>query len=86
MKTAFKIILNSIYGVGIFSSGYLISKKIHKPKKVTYVGALRVDNSIKDEPTKIFLELETDPNELVNSDYVNLKVIKENYLKDNTQK
>lgn len=73
-------IINPIIGVGLFAVGYFVSQRKKKPT-VKYIGNLRIDNSEKDEPSKIFIEFDVDPNNLNDCDYVNLKVVKENYVK-----
>lgn len=56
--------------------GYILGKKKHK---INECGNLRIDNSEEEEPAKIFLEV-TDLSALESSEYVILKVVRENYI------
>ena len=64
----------------IFVSGYLTSNEINK-KKTKYAGNLRIDRSEPNEPPKMFLELQTDLNDISKAKVIKLKVVNENYLK-----
>ncbi len=63
----------------IFSSGYIFGKKVNN-KPVTYAGTLRIDNSEKDEPKKLFLELETSVEDIEKSNVIQLKVVRKDYI------
>lgn len=77
--TSVKILLNSIAAGGLLGLGYLIGKKQKKTKTV-YFGSLRIDQSEKEEPPKIFLELTCNLEELSKHKDISLKVIKKNYV------
>lgn len=75
----FKNILEiSLASISMFSVGYILGIK-HKSNNIKHCGNIRLDNSDKDEPMRMFLEV-TDINSLMSAEYVNLKVIKEWYI------
>lgn len=67
------IFMNYLAGI-ILGCGITIALTRKKP-----IGILRVDNSDPDGPY-LFLELKTDPNEIVNESYVTLKVNTKSYI------
>ena len=73
-------------GSGIigFLGGFIIHKKIIDNKTI-YAGSLHIDNSEKDEPEKIFLELYKDISNIKTGDSIVLYAIKENYISQNKQ-
>lgn len=61
--------------IGVWT-GFILGALARKPK---IVGNLRIDESDPDGPY-MFLELKCDPNIIKTTDYVNLKVVAENYI------
>jgi hypothetical protein len=75
VKIIGKITIPIISFVSGISAGKLLERKKLKP-----VGTLRIDHSEKNEPEKIFLELECDVKHLSKQKEVVLKVLKKDYI------
>lgn len=75
-------ILIPIIGVASFGLGFGVCKiiDISKKKEVKTYGNLRIDMSEPEEPPKLFLELECDPNWLMSANNINLKVTHKNFI------
>ena len=69
-------ILSMIFGV---TSGIAIGRKQEVNKQV-FAGVLRLDNSEKDQDTRLFLELEVPLDTLIKSHSAQFKVLKKNYI------
>ena len=72
MKTKIAMI-NSLALIGVATAGYLIGKKMGKPKTV-YAGSLWVDESEPNGQPGLYLQLNTDVSEVVKSDVVQFNV------------
>lgn len=73
MKTKIAMI-NSLALIGVATAGYLIGKKMGKPKTV-YAGTLWVDESEPNGQPGLYLELHTDVENVRNAKVIQLKVM-----------
>lgn len=78
MKKIAVVAIGSASVLGTFALGVLVGKKAFQPK-IEECGNLRIDTSETDEDPKMFLEI-TNEKKLMNSKYITLTVIRENYV------
>lgn len=67
----------TIAGAGFI--GYLAGVVVTK-RKTKYAGVLRIDNSEKDVPERLFLELNNDLDKIEKSKVIAVKVIRKNWI------
>ena len=70
---------SAISGVAL-AIGYHLGKKQMK-KSIKCYGTLRIDDSEKDISERLFLELDNDLKDLEKAKAIQLKVVKDNYIK-----
>lgn len=74
-----KKIIFVAFQVSAFCAGIIFEKHVREKNK-KYLGTIRIDHSEPEEPEKLFLELESDIDNLEDGKVVMFKVSRENYI------
>ena len=72
-------IFRTFTGVSLLGIGYFAGKMSER-RHAKYAGVLRIDKTEKDEPEKLFLELNNNLNDITKAKTIKLKVIRKNWL------